>query len=157
MAWKRSSVRSRSGPPTNPSIPTIYRHYPTASNCVEVLKHFRSTRQHHLDHLRVCVPLLLRDCSGVNIERRSDVHMTQLVPAPPLRPLPSPAGSSPAKMTEVVPADHLPHNARPFEHGTDVPLEQVVGTHRFLALEPDRREDEIRVGFIERFPFPLQQ
>jgi hypothetical protein len=47
-------------------------------------------------------------------------------------------------MTEVVPADHLPHNACPFDRRTDVPLEQVVGTHRFLALEPDRREDKNR-------------
>jgi hypothetical protein len=60
-------------------------------------------------------------------------------------------------MTEVVPADHLPHNPCPMERGTNVPLEQVVGTHRFLALEPDRREDEIRIRFVERFPFPFQQ
>ncbi len=59
-------------------------------------------------------------------------------------------------MTEVVLADHLPNNACPLERGMDVLLEQVVMTHRFLALEPDRGKDEIRIGSIERFPFPLQ-
>jgi hypothetical protein len=56
-----------------------------------------------------------------------------------------------------VPANHLPHNTCPLERGTDVPLEQVVGTHRFLALEPDRREDKIRICLVERLPFPLPQ
>lgn len=120
-----------------------------------MLKHFWSTRQHHLNHFRIGLALLLRDRSGIDVERRSDVRVTQEF----LRHLhihPHRPQVRRQRMTEVVLSDHLPHNACPFQCGTDVPLEQVVGTHRFFALEPDRREDEIRLRFIERFLFPFQ-
>ena len=42
-----------------------------------MLRHFPSTRQHHLDHLRIGLALLLRDRPRVNVEGRADVRVTQ--------------------------------------------------------------------------------
>lgn len=102
-----------------------------------MLKHFRSTQQHHLDHLRVGLARLLGDRSGVDVERRSDVRVQQSF----LRHLQVRSHCQQVRrqrMMNVVPADQLSHNGRTLERGTDVPLEQVVGTHRLFALEPDR-------------------
>ena len=80
MAWKRSSVRSRSGPPNNPCIlrylPTPPRRDLVSKGCGRVLKFLHFERQHQFNDSQARFALLLIYRAGVNIKRRAAARMS---------------------------------------------------------------------------------
>jgi hypothetical protein len=86
-----------------------------------VLKHFHPPRQQHFHQLRIRIPLLLGDGARVNIQRRPAVRVPQKflrhfdihTHRPQVRR---------QRVTEVVPADLLAHDACPYERRPDAPL-----------------------------------
>jgi len=68
MAWKRSSVRSRPGPPKLTTYTVTF-----SAECAK----FLGVPGSSIYHLRIGFALLLPDRSGVNIEGRADVRVAQ--------------------------------------------------------------------------------
>ena len=104
-----------------------------------MLKHFHPRRHQHFHELCVRIPLLLGDGTRVNVERRPAVGMAQQF----LRHLDVHSHRPQVRrqrVTEVVPADLLAHDACPLERRPDAPLQQTVRTERLFAFESDRRK-----------------
>ena len=138
MAWKRSSVRSRSGPPNNPFIlrylPTPTRRGLVSRGCGRVLKFLNFQRQHSFNDFHARFALLLRDRAGVNIKRRAATRMPhQFLSDLNVDTKRSQVGRE--GVTETVPTDMFSDNSDPRQCGTNALLQDAVRTERLIPFE----------------------
>ena len=138
MAWKRSSVRSRSGPPNNPFIlrylPTPPRRDLVSKGCGRVLKFLHFERQHQFNDSQARFALLLIYRAGVNIKRRAAAGMPhQLLCDLDVHAKRSQVGRE--GVTKTVPADMFSDNSDPRQCGTNALLQDAVRTERLIPFE----------------------
>ncbi len=149
MAWKRSSVRSRSGPPINQQL-AVNCSSPEGAEAFgsRVAASFRRPLHLHLASAERQHECKYQGSSGCSRGAR--------VPAPPSHLRPSLAGWLP-----VSDGSCASRSACPRCLPVAVPVEcsslTTIRAERLLAVAPDRREEKVCIRFIQRLCPPLQK
>ena len=137
MAWKRSSVRSRSGPPINLSLTETCRHFDfpaTPARVRRALKFLHLQRQHQFNDFLARSALLLIDRVGVDIKRRAAARIPyQFLCGLDVHAERSQVGCK--GMTKTVQANVSSDNSDPRQCETNALLKDAVRTEGFIPFE----------------------